>query len=1232
MDTTLAQLSTIADQWASWCASSLLGTSLVLAIVSAFWWIGRGRRSPHFLCLLFFLVMLKPYAPVSIAVPNAIASRLPIAFENTQRVSDPPPLAALSVNETERPVQNDPQDASLVAPPISNRVAVIAESVDKSHAIDADATAMGITQDTVARDSSQLTWSRWLIPFAVYCIVLFGLLLRFIVNQIRFHVIVQHAKSINADRLPFDMSDACCRAGLKQIPRIVELKTASPAVWGLIRPTLILPRGLVGELSEDSLCWAVMHELAHLKRRDIIFHGVQKMLTLVQFWNPAVWIASSMINRFREQACDDMALVWCDRQSVSAGEAFMHVVRTTNDRAADGDSPRRLMAGSLGVFSSGSKQACAIRLNRLLDSDRPLREKMSAIAFLSLIIAAAILLPKLHSADAAPQVDQTTETNPTEASDPATPADQEKFVAADGVGEFELVIVGPKNEPVPNAEVEIRPKQKETWELLAGKFKRNHQYGTVTTADAAGRLRVKLPTDNKRGLQFSIKAPGYGLFWAQWRAGEQSEVMPAKYVAHLDAGQSVGGVVVDDDGQPVAGARVHPSIEYKKRETDESQLSTGWSVKTDDKGLWQCDFVPESYDQLSVEVVHKEYVPTRLGLPLPKYRLNSGEPPTQPLTIDRGITLTGKVTDNADRPIQNANVRVVFVNETRSVKTDADGMYRIPGCAEGSEAVTVTAKTFAPEQKVVDFRKQLAPVDFQLNVGNTIRVRVVDNDGNPEKKARIFFRNWRQDSYGKGLGMVHAYTDENGIWEWNEAPADSFVADVCPVGGVTIGNQLLRAREEEYVFKAISQLMITGNVVDAVTKNPIESFRVIPGLVWQNANEVFWTRRDSFDARDGQFRLTEDRMDARHAIRIEAAGYRPAVSRFIKIDEGDVSLNFELQTATPVNARILRPDGTPAVGAEAAIGISGTQIGVNNGEFSGTFAQLVQANSSGSLTFAPDTAPIRIIVLDASGYADAVIQPNESSKEIQLTAWARVHGTLTQGDRPGANVLLTLSPNQSRPIKTVMDVSWSDRVVTDKTGAFRFERVRPGDADLYRSIPSHNTGQTSQSAVSHRKRITTQPGEDKTFDLGNEGYTVVAKAEVEVNGEHTIDWEFSSLEIKPVVGERPAVPYPADLPDTEKSNWYQTWTLTDEGKQFAKLRTDHFYKSIQSYGCKVGEDGKILVDSVPSGKYLLTLQLDERPKEIGYASVRLGAGEVQFEIAADRPQGTPIDLGTIVIK
>ena len=45
----------------------------------------------------------------------------------------------------------------------------------------------------------------------------------------------------------------------------------SPALFGFVRPRLLLPAGLMSQFTREELRHVFMHELAHVKRRDILF-------------------------------------------------------------------------------------------------------------------------------------------------------------------------------------------------------------------------------------------------------------------------------------------------------------------------------------------------------------------------------------------------------------------------------------------------------------------------------------------------------------------------------------------------------------------------------------------------------------------------------------------------------------------------------------------------------------------------------------------------------------------------------------------------------------------------------------------------------------------------------------------------------------------------------------------------------------------------------------------------
>ena len=106
-----------------------------------------------------------------------------------------------------------------------------------------------------------------------------------------------------------------CRQELQCRTRLrVTLTDAvnGPAVIGLLRPRLLMPPHLPSSLSAQELRYVVLHELAHLKRGDLIVNWLLILLQALHWFNPVVWFAFWRMREDREPACD--ALVLAHRQ------------------------------------------------------------------------------------------------------------------------------------------------------------------------------------------------------------------------------------------------------------------------------------------------------------------------------------------------------------------------------------------------------------------------------------------------------------------------------------------------------------------------------------------------------------------------------------------------------------------------------------------------------------------------------------------------------------------------------------------------------------------------------------------------------------------------------------------------------------------------------------------------------------------------------------------------------
>ncbi|MDH4240212.1 MAG: M56 family metallopeptidase, partial [Phycisphaerae bacterium] len=89
---------------------------------------------------------------------------------------------------------------------------------------------------------------------------------------------------------------------------IVTDKVKGPALFGFVRPRLLLPVGVVETHSEKELRHIFLHELSHLKRCDILLGWITTLLLVIHWFNPLVWYAFYRMRQDRELACDASVL------------------------------------------------------------------------------------------------------------------------------------------------------------------------------------------------------------------------------------------------------------------------------------------------------------------------------------------------------------------------------------------------------------------------------------------------------------------------------------------------------------------------------------------------------------------------------------------------------------------------------------------------------------------------------------------------------------------------------------------------------------------------------------------------------------------------------------------------------------------------------------------------------------------------------------------------------------
>ncbi len=205
-----------------------------------------------------------------------------------------------------------------------------------------------------------------MLGWACCAAFLIGRLLRGIVTTRR---LIREALTLRPELLPIDVEALRRAVGVRMPVRwAVDFDLHSPAVGGLMWPTVVIPPDLDESLTPKQLTWVLLHELAHIRRGDLWVVVVQRIAQAVFFFNPAVHLLNWIIDELREYACDDAALAACKTSRRDCGEGFLAIIERSVEQAP-------LAAPALGLFES--RMQIRRRLVRILDNHRTIHPGLS---------------------------------------------------------------------------------------------------------------------------------------------------------------------------------------------------------------------------------------------------------------------------------------------------------------------------------------------------------------------------------------------------------------------------------------------------------------------------------------------------------------------------------------------------------------------------------------------------------------------------------------------------------------------------------------------------------------------------------------------------------------------------------------------------------------------------------------------------------------------------------------
>jgi bla regulator protein BlaR1 len=133
----------------------------------------------------------------------------------------------------------------------------------------------------------------------------------------------------------------------------------SPCMMGYFKPVILLPFTLSSYLSAEEIEIIILHELAHIKRNDYLINMVQQAMSVLLFFNPFAQLINRIINKERENSCDDIVIEATQKPLVYA-HALLKLEQT------------RKQEWQLALAATGKKYHLLNRIERIMKTKKPI--------------------------------------------------------------------------------------------------------------------------------------------------------------------------------------------------------------------------------------------------------------------------------------------------------------------------------------------------------------------------------------------------------------------------------------------------------------------------------------------------------------------------------------------------------------------------------------------------------------------------------------------------------------------------------------------------------------------------------------------------------------------------------------------------------------------------------------------------------------------------------------------
>ena len=846
---------------------------------------------------IWSIVLVKLALPVTFESSLSVSRLLPPAVKETPRIAS----TATTIHPLEFNTSTDEQDLDSNDTSLTFQPKPIGQSTAQSrgHQVrgtdesqSANSTDVEKTQPRAAsmafRGMRQLTWQGgW---FSIWLFVVVTLTFNTLRLTARMRRLVMRSGPISQEAVGV-LRNCRREVGIRrEIQAVATDEIPGPAIFGLYRPTILLPSSLASRLSANDLRFVFLHELSHFKRHDLLVSCIQTLLQILYFFHPLVWGVNYILRNLREKAVDEFVLATAKEEAVQQYSSTLVNIATTQH-----DNPQLVLSFS----GMQSRFGLANRIKTMLHRPIPKRTGIGLVGLMIVLVLGAILIPN------APQ-----NTNVV-AAEPQNKSSESESQTNDDADEPPVIkgtISDEDRRPVTDAKIQLtHVKQGASAEATTDA---NGNY-SISNIAVTGEYRMKIESKAWVGV-------------TRWRELPIVNLEPGKTLTKdltLSRACQIRIEIVDEQGAPIQNV----SVMAKLISNDDGYAPE--SVRSDANGMVTLSGLKPQKTEYLIGTMHKDY-----GFGKIEIQLND---PTKiaskKLVLKKGTEISGTAICSDGLPPSGWRIRAMpswwnFGRYPTGQIVKDDGSFTLPHIVEGNYDVSISIPRgengSSPRNvlKATNLSQIQSPISVKLDHPSpqslvAIKGKIVFEGPAPPKGFWIFARSSDNDIRKSSSIYVDRGVDEFQIQPVQKGRYELTVSDTQAEAEKLYVNAPTAAAVLKVRAKAKPRAV--GVVVDAAKKRPIKSFRVQlrkrstlrgPNFV----QELTWHH---FRNDQGRFDVELVGPGIYEAV-VAADGFRWEHSELINTDKNQGEpVQIELREGVSFSGTVVDEDGQPVDGA-----------------------------------------------------------------------------------------------------------------------------------------------------------------------------------------------------------------------------------------------------------------------------------------------------------------------------